>query len=78
MTILGVDDPARILCIGDALRTDVAGANLMGMASLWILDGLHGPHLGLGPDGAIAPEKLEGEMAAVGQHADYALPMLRW
>ena len=76
--ILEVTEPARILCIGDALRTDVAGANACGMASLWVLDGLHGAHLGLSPDGSVSPQRLEDEMATVGHHADYAIPTLRW
>ena len=76
--ILGVSDPAKILCVGDALRTDVAGANACGMASLWVLDGLHGPALGLTPGGAVSLERVEEEMAAIGQRADYAIPVLRW
>jgi HAD superfamily hydrolase (TIGR01459 family) len=76
--ILGVSDPARILCIGDALRTDVAGANACGMASLWVLDGLHGPALGLTPGGAVSLERVEAEMETIGQRADFTLPVLRW
>ena len=76
--LLGVDDPARVLCIGDALRTDLAGANLMGMASLWILDGIHGKALGLEEGATPSREALDREMAAVGERAGFALPFLRW
>lgn len=79
-SLLGIEDPAKVLCIGDALRTDVAGANLMGMGSLWILDGIHGTALGLeeGKGGRPEDDRLEAEMTAVGQRADYGLSFLRW
>ncbi len=38
--------PARVLAVGDALRTDIAGAAAVGLASCWVLGGLHGAHLG--------------------------------
>ncbi len=34
-------DPARILAIGDAVRTDIAGAGAAGLASLFIAQGIH-------------------------------------
>lgn len=34
-------DPARVLVIGDAVRTDLAGARLMGFDSLFIAGGIH-------------------------------------
>jgi HAD superfamily hydrolase (TIGR01459 family) len=40
-TMLGVADRARILAIGDSLRTDIAGANGAGIDSLLIAGGLH-------------------------------------
>lgn len=36
----------RVLAVGDSLRTDVAGAAAAGLASCWVLGGLHGEHLG--------------------------------
>ena len=36
----------RVLAVGDALRTDIAGAAAAGVASCWVLGGLHGEHLG--------------------------------
>ncbi len=32
----------KILAVGDALRTDIAGANAVGIASCWVLGGIHG------------------------------------
>lgn len=37
---------SRILAIGDSLRTDIAGAGAAGIASLFILDGIHAEELG--------------------------------
>jgi HAD superfamily hydrolase (TIGR01459 family) len=34
-------DPARVLVIGDAVRTDLAGARMMGFDSLFIAGGIH-------------------------------------
>lgn len=34
-------DPARVLVIGDAVRTDLAGARLMGFDSLFVAGGIH-------------------------------------
>jgi len=36
---------ARVLAVGDALRTDIAGAAAVGLDACWVLGGLHGAHL---------------------------------
>jgi len=43
--ILGLPK-GRVLAVGDALRTDIAGAAACGIDSCWVLGGLHGDHLG--------------------------------
>lgn len=43
-------EKSRILGIGDALRTDVAGAARFGIDSLFVLDGIHSGELGSGRD----------------------------
>ena len=35
----------RLLAVGDSLRTDIAGAKAAGVASAWVLGGIHGEHL---------------------------------
>jgi HAD superfamily hydrolase (TIGR01459 family) len=35
-----------VLAVGDALRTDIAGAKAAGVDSCWVLGGLHAEHLG--------------------------------
>jgi HAD superfamily hydrolase (TIGR01459 family) len=36
----------RVLAVGDSLRTDIAGAAAAGVASCWVLGGLHGEEFG--------------------------------
>jgi len=37
--------PDRILAVGDALHTDIAGAQGVGISTCWILSGIHGAEL---------------------------------
>jgi HAD superfamily hydrolase (TIGR01459 family) len=48
LDMLGVP-PARVLAVGDALRTDIAGAASVGLAACWVLGGIHGAELGGDP-----------------------------
>jgi HAD superfamily hydrolase (TIGR01459 family) len=48
----GLDDrappePARVLAVGDALRTDIAGATAFGIPSLLVARGIHAEELGV-------------------------------
>lgn len=43
--MLGLADD-RILAVGDALATDIAGAKAAGIASCWVLGGIHGEMIG--------------------------------
>ncbi len=45
MKMLGVPSH-RVLAVGDSLRTDIAGAAAAGLASCWVLGGLHGEEFG--------------------------------
>jgi HAD superfamily hydrolase (TIGR01459 family) len=44
---LGVSDRRRVLAVGDALHTDVKGANAAGIDSLFITGGIHASELGI-------------------------------
>ncbi len=44
LAMLGVDK-SRVLAVGDALRTDVAGATGVGIDACWVLGGIHAHHL---------------------------------
>lgn len=67
--------PSRLIGIGDALRTDVAGAAAMGAKSLLIAGGIH--HAVLLKDHKIDPSALK-KLAVGGPIPDYALPYLCW
>jgi HAD superfamily hydrolase (TIGR01459 family) len=54
-------DPAKVLVIGDAARTDLAGARLMGFDSLFIAGGIHRDETMR--DGVLDPVGLEAVLA---------------
>lgn len=64
--------PERVLAVGDALRTDIAGATASGLASCWVLGGIHGEALGGDRDAARA-EAAEAGLAPVA-----AIPFFAW
>lgn len=70
-------DRARILAIGDGLRTDVAGANAQALPLLFVADGIHSGEA-LGPDGGLDAKRIAALLATEGGRADYAIPALRW
>jgi HAD superfamily hydrolase (TIGR01459 family) len=47
LALLGIEDRARILAVGDSLRTDIAGAAAAGIASLMIAGGIHAEEFGV-------------------------------
>lgn len=69
LALLGVPK-ARVLAVGDALRTDIAGAQAVGLDSAWVLDGIH-DLVGRHPDA-------EREAAAMGLAPVATLPSFRW
>jgi HAD superfamily hydrolase (TIGR01459 family) len=75
MDELAIRDPQRILCVGDSLRTDIAGAGAIGAKSLLIGGGIHAQDLlsGLSLD-LTALARLVG----AGPQPDFVLPYLRW
>ena len=68
LDILGLPK-SRVLAVGDALRTDIAGATATGLDSCWVLGGIHGEHL-TGDEAAIA--------AAAGLAPVAAIPSFVW
>ena len=47
LAMLGVADRARVVAIGDSLRTDIAGARGAGIDSVLVTGGIHGDELGV-------------------------------
>ena len=62
----------RTLAVGDALRTDIAGAQAAGLDSCWVLGGLHGEHLREGAS------QVEAEAASARLHPVATIPAFVW
>jgi len=71
-------DPARVLCVGDGLRTDILGANRAGLPSAFIPGGIHDAELGIRMGEAPDPARVASLLARFGASATYVLPALRW
>jgi HAD superfamily hydrolase (TIGR01459 family) len=69
-------DPGRVLCVGDSLRTDVAGGRGIGAATLMTVGGIH--HAAILVDDRIEPARLESLCGARGVAPDFAIAHLRW
>ncbi|MCG6122153.1 MAG: TIGR01459 family HAD-type hydrolase [Microvirga sp.] len=67
----------RILAIGDAIRTDIAGARDFGLDALFVARGIHTHELGLDEHG-LAPETAEPWFAAQTHRPHHALDLLVW
>lgn len=68
-------DRGRVIAIGDAVRTDLAGATAAGIDCLFVADGIHGDELGRGsPD----PAKLAALFAEHGYAPVAVTPQLAW
>lgn len=70
--------PSRIAAIGDSLRTDVAGAQASGIASIFIAGGIHSDELHVDGHGRIDAQAYESFMAAAEWQPTAALPFMRW
>lgn len=67
-------DKSRILCIGDGIGTDVAGANAQGLDCLFIASGIHGEALMSG--GELDAAKIEAALAGENVSAQYVMAEL--
>jgi HAD superfamily hydrolase (TIGR01459 family) len=70
LAMLGLP-PAQILAVGDALRTDIAGAAAAGLASCWVIGGIHNALLG-------HPAAIEAAARGEGLSPIAAIPALQW
>lgn len=78
LDLLGQPSPARVLCVGDGLLTDIAGANAMGLDSALIPGGIHGAAHGLLMGALPDPTRLAALLAQHDARPNYAIPSLRW
>jgi len=69
--MLGLDR-GRVLAVGDALRTDIAGADSAGIDSCWVLGGIHGEELGFDP------ARIEAAAEQAGLSPVACIPSFTW
>jgi HAD superfamily hydrolase (TIGR01459 family) len=62
----------RVLAVGDALRTDIAGAAAVGIDACWVLGGIHAAELGHNS------ARIEAAAAAANLHPVATLPAFTW
>jgi HAD superfamily hydrolase (TIGR01459 family) len=62
----------RVLAVGDALRTDIAGGHAAGIDTCWVLGGIHAAELGNDP------ERIAAAASAAGLTPVAALPAFVW
>jgi HAD superfamily hydrolase (TIGR01459 family) len=72
----GPIDVRRVLAIGDAPRTDIAGAKAIGAHALLVAKGIHAKELL--PGGVIDEEALERFLAETASRPDAVIDQLRW
>ncbi|HTW73132.1 MAG TPA: TIGR01459 family HAD-type hydrolase [Acetobacteraceae bacterium] len=76
LEVLGLR-PEHVLAVGDALRTDIAGAAGVAIDACWVLDGIHGASLRR-PDGAFDTAAAEREAAEADLAPIATLPRFCW
>lgn len=69
-------DPARVLCVGDGLPTDIRGANARGLDVLFVANGIHGAETvsEAGLNAAVVNDLLRQE----GLRATWAMADMAW
>ncbi len=79
LDLLAISDRKRVLGIGDAFHTDIAGACGAGLDALFVTGGIHHVELGVVPGQVPQPDRLEALIAHHdGLRPTYAVPALRW
>lgn len=70
--------PDRILAVGDSIRTDVVGAQAMGLKAVFVVSGLHNDTLVSAETGELDGERLAALCRAEGGVPLAVLPEFRW
>ncbi|HVO17015.1 MAG TPA: TIGR01459 family HAD-type hydrolase [Alphaproteobacteria bacterium] len=75
---LGLGAGARILAVGDSLRTDIAGAEAAGLDSLFLTSGIYADELGVEPFTEPPADKVTALCAKHGHWPTAAASLFRW
>ncbi|WP_337186161.1 TIGR01459 family HAD-type hydrolase [Phenylobacterium sp.] len=70
-------DPARVLCVGDGLPTDIRGANARGLDVLFVANGIHGGET-VGPDGTLNARAVADLLRQDALNANWTIADLVW
>lgn len=76
--LMEIADRRRILAVGDSLRTDIAGADGVGLDSVLVLGGLHAEEMGLAPGALPDAARLAKSCAAAGHVPMAAMRAFVW
>jgi HAD superfamily hydrolase (TIGR01459 family) len=76
--LLGIGDRRRILAVGDSLRTDIAGAENVGIDGLLVAGGIHGEEFGVAENELPDIARLAAGVAASGHRPVAVIPRFRW
>ncbi|HLO75622.1 MAG TPA: TIGR01459 family HAD-type hydrolase [Magnetospirillum sp.] len=68
----------RVLAVGDALHTDVKGANAAGLRAVFVTQGIHAAELGIRPGAQPDPDTLRQVVARHGERPMAAIATFRW
>jgi HAD superfamily hydrolase (TIGR01459 family) len=78
MTGRGMTDRKRVVAIGDALRTDIAGAEAAGIDAVLVTGGVHAEELGIAHGDHPDMAQVERLCRAAGVMPTAAIPAFRW
>lgn len=68
----------RVLAVGDALHTDVKGANGANLRAVFVTQGIHAAELGIRPGETADADTLRQVVARHGERPLAAIPTFRW
>jgi HAD superfamily hydrolase (TIGR01459 family) len=75
---MGIAERARIVAVGDSLRTDIAGAEAAGIAAVLVTGGIHAEELGIAYGEHPDPQALAEACARAGHIPIAAIPAFVW
>ena len=78
LDMLGIEQQARVLAVGDGLETDISGARAAGIDSLLVTGGLLAEELGVSRFEAPDPAALNVLCRKANERPRAAIPALRW
>ncbi|SVC79719.1 uncharacterized protein METZ01_LOCUS332573 [marine metagenome] len=78
LDMLGIEQQARVLAVGDGLETDISGARAAGIDSLLVTGGMLAEELGVSRLEAPDPAALNALCRKANERPRAAIPTLRW